>query len=286
MQKLKPILTLIFVNILFGTGFPMVKVVLGYMSVGQWIFVRGLLSCLLLFILQYIQMSFKHFSHLGWVALAALFGVVINQICFAEGIHRTLSAHAAMINAMAPLMTLLLASLFIGERMTSMKMVGIVFGFLGVAYLLRLDHFRDINPYFKGDLLIFANATAYSLYLITARKTAHKLPPLLYFTWMSFIGMIGLGFYSHWDFPLHAIWMAPLKIKTYMLYLVVVPTVLCYVLNLWALKQVEASKAALFIYFQPVVAAVLGFWMLGDVPDHRFYVSGFLICIGVFLGSL
>lgn len=288
MDKFKIIGSLILVNIFFGTGIPLLKSVLHYLPVSEWLYFRALAATLILFFLvcrSFRQMLKGVYNKIGWLILASFLGIMINQICFAEGIKKTVTAHAGIINATTPLITLLAGRLFLKERMNALKMLGVLLGFAGVGYLLGLDRLRDINPYLKGDLLITINAFSYSLFMVVSRKFVHAVQPITAFFWMSLFSVASLGWYADWEIPANSVLTSPSLIQWFIVYLIVVPTIVTYSLNLWSLKRVEASHAALYVYLQPLVATLLAFFMFGDIPSPRFYISSGLIFLGVLLGS-
>jgi len=288
MSLIKTALALATVNILFGTGYPFVKTVVQYIDPSSWVFVRVSLATFLLVALFHrrLNLGAGALKKVGWLLMASIFGIMINQVCFVEGLSRTSPAHASIINATIPLQTLFFGWIFLREKIYLSKIVGIVVGFVGVGILLRLDETGIVNPFLKGDILIFINAASYSLYLVIARYVLGSIGPMVALTWMSVIGAMGIGMYAGWDFPVTQIVSLSPKIWLFMLYLILVPTIVTYSLNLWALKRVEASHAALYVYFQPLVATILSYFMLGDIPDKRFYFSAVLIFVGILLGSL
>lgn len=291
MITLRVILVLALVNILFGIGYPFVKTIFRYLEPSAWVYIRVFLSTILLIIVIAFSRSgisryLFSLKKIGWLILASVLGIVINQLCFVEGLYRTIPAHASIINATIPLQTLLYARIFIGEKLTTMKLGGIAVSMAGVLYLLGFDKLGQFNPFLKGDGLVFINTIAYSLFLIIARKKLLDIPPTLALTVISFFGVFGLGYYAGWDIPVEKILHFPPKIWLFMAYIIIFSGVITYILNLWALKRVESSYAALFIYFQPLVAATLSYFMLGDVPGARFYISGVLIFAGILLGSV
>src|SRR3989338_4999707 len=118
MSKTKVILALACVNVLFGTGYPLIKNILVYLSPAQWVFVRVLCTAVILVLFTYRRMiatSLTPKDMLG-LAVAALLGIVINQICFVEGLARSIPAHSSVINATIPLQTLLISWCFRKER--------------------------------------------------------------------------------------------------------------------------------------------------------------------------
>lgn len=287
MSFIKTALALATVNILFGTGYPFVKTVVQYIDPSSWVFVRVSLATFLLVALFHrrLNLGAGALKKVGWLLLASIFGIMINQVCFVEGLSRTSPAHASIINATIPLQTLLFGRVLLREKIYVSKILGILIGFVGVGILLKLDETGMANPFLQGDILVFVNSTAYSLYLVIARKLLGDVGSIAALTWMSVFGAMGIGLYAGWDVPATQISQLSPKIWLFMLYLIIVPTIVTYSLNLWALKRVEASHAALYVYFQPLVATILSYFMLGDVPGVRFYVSSGFIFFGIFFGT-
>lgn len=280
---MQPILALILVNLFLGAGYPFIKEVVSYFQPAEWVFLR-LIACTVLLLLivrkQFVDQGIS-ILNLFWLVVASLFGVVANNIFLVEGLYRTTSSHAAMINATVPLQALLFGWFFIREKIDAQKIIGVVLGFGGIIYLLRIDQITML----QGDLLSLANSTAYALYLVVARKNLSGLKPMVAFTWLCLLGLIGTGFYADWNFNYPALFAAPKNIFWITLYLIVVPMVLCFPLNLWALKKIEASQAALYVYLQPMVASGLSYFMKGEIPDQRFLISAALILGGLVVGN-
>jgi len=278
---------LIAVNIFFGAGIPILKSVLGHLPPIGWVFLRALCTALILLAWHFRQISRPPIRTVVWLIVAAFLGVMINQVCFAEGLSRTISPHAGIINATIPLFTLLFGWLFLQEPVGPRKILGILLGLGGVLYLLRVDSLGSFNPFFIGDLYIWMNVIGYSLFLIVSRQFVMKMMnPGIALSYIAAIGCLGIGWYSGWNLPIQKALDAPLKIQMFMIYLIVFPSIISYALNLWALKRVESSEAALYIYIQPVIATILGYWMTGDVPDHRFWVSSLFVAAGILVSSL
>lgn len=286
MSKTKVILALACVNVLFGTGYPLIKNILLYLSPAQWVFVRVLSTAVILVLFTHRRLMATPLTpkDLLGLAVAALLGIVINQICFVEGLARSIPAHSSVINATIPLQTLLISWCFRKENVTRPKFLGVLCGLAGVFILLQLFN-HTFNPFLNGDLITLLNATSYSLFLVFAREALMGMHTLVALTWITLMSIIGMGIYAHWDFPVSQIIHFPPKIILFMVYMIAFQSIVTYSLNLWALKQVSASTAALFIYLQPVVATTASFYMMGDVPQGHFFVSAALIFLGILLGA-
>lgn len=288
MSSLGVLLLLALANLAFGAGYPFVKAIVIHIEPAQWIFMRAVFSTGLLAIYarRDLMDSALTLRDILWLAFASLFGVIINQICFVEGLKRSLPAHAAMINAAVPLLTLLFGAILLREALSWRKIAGIILGITGIIYLLGLGSLSRINPFFKGDLLNLANAASYSLYLVIARFALTHIKPAVALTWMTAFGIVGFGIYADWGFPLEKLPHLPVRVLGFMVYLIIVSSVIAYVIYLWALKRVEASQSALFCYLQPVSSGILAYLLLGDMPEERFYISAGLILAGILVGNL
>ncbi len=285
---LKIFITLIAVNLLFGAGYPLVKALFPYIRPDAWLLVRSTISGTVLLAIYWRQISFSsiNLNTLFWLILGAASGILINQILFVEGVHRTLPAHAALINATVPLQAMLLSWFFLNEKPTLMRLLGMAIGFVGIASLLKIDHWDHFNPLLMGDLLSLGNAFAYSLYLVIARGKLSAIPPGVALTLMTLLALPGFAWNAQWHFPIKELASLSPQLWLYVFYLCLITGALCYIVYLWALKRVEASQAAIYVYVQPLSATVLAFLMFGNQPDSRFYVSAGMILVGILLSSL
>jgi drug/metabolite transporter (DMT)-like permease len=69
-------------------------------------------------------------------------------------------------------------------------------------------------------------------------------------------------------------------------YNIIFATMIAYYLNSWTLTQVGPSVVAVFIYLQPVIAVVNGWYTLGEPIGIRTVVAMSLIFLGVGVGAL
>lgn len=220
---------------------------------------------------------------LARLALFSVFGVVVNQVCFIEGLARTTATHSSIINTLVPAGTLLFAVLFGREVLTGAKAASLGLALAGVLLVIRPEHASFSSRSFVGDLLTLVNALSYSFFLviskrILARNDALAATAVL----MSFgaVGVLAVG----WA-PLTAFHPASVHAVTWAwgLFIVLFPTAGAYFLIYWALARAESSLVALFVYLQPVVAAALSVSIRGEALTARTIAGAALIFAGVWL---
>jgi drug/metabolite transporter (DMT)-like permease len=66
-------------------------------------------------------------------------------------------------------------------------------------------------------------------------------------------------------------------------YIVAFPTVLAYLLNVFALARLSASTTAVYVYFQPLVTGIASWIVLGERPATALLVSAAALFTGLWL---
>ncbi|WAC00873.1 DMT family transporter [Lacinutrix neustonica] len=59
----------------------------------------------------------------------AVFGVAINMLLFIKGLEYTTPIHASVIMITVPIIVLVLSAIYLKERITTLKIIGVVLGF-------------------------------------------------------------------------------------------------------------------------------------------------------------
>ena len=194
---------------------------------------------------------------LAAIALFSIFGVVINQVCFVEGLSRTATPHSSIINTSIPVATLLIAILMRRESATPRKLAGIGLSLCGVLYLIGHSGAALGGGVMVGDLLTLANAVSYSFFLVISKPILSRHSSLAVTAELLLFGAIGISLLGASQLAGLEVRAVPASIWWVAAFVVVFCTVAAYILNAWALKRVESSLVALFIYLQPLVASTV-----------------------------
>jgi len=281
----KTVAALLTVQLFFAVHYLASKFVVETVPPRVWAFARVAAAALILLLLDRLRRRAGKVAprDMAKLALFALFGVVINQLCFTEGIHRTTPSHSALINTLIPVSTFFFALLFRTESISRRKGAGLAIAFAGVLVLLRVYDFSFDERWVRGDLLTLANACSFGLFLVISRNVVRRYPSLTMTAYMMAWGAVGIGAVGARDF-LRFDWGAvgP-ELYAIMVWIVLCATVATYLLNYYALARVESSTVALFIYLQPVLATLLSVGLGREALTPRFLVSAAFVFAGVFL---
>jgi drug/metabolite transporter (DMT)-like permease len=215
-----------------------------------------------------------------WLAFLC---VPLNQGIFLYGIKHTLAAHGALFYATTPIMVLCLSCLWLKERPTLLKILGVVLGFGGVLLVLFDKGIRLSGDTAKGDILLLAAVLTWALYTIQAKKLLDRYTPLEVTGYALTLGSLlflplGIPAALRQDYSLvtgNGVFS--------ILYLAIMTSVMAYLVWSWALSKLEASKVAIVSNLQPLIAALLAWLFLGETVTIRFFLGAAVVLVGVVL---
>ena len=220
--------------------------------------------------------------------ICAFFGMVLNMLAFFKGLSLSTPINSSVIITISPVLLLVLSAFILRERITWVKSLGIFLGLGGALVLILFGLKAQPNaPNIPlGNLLFIINATSYSVYLILVKPLVPKYSSI---TLMKFLFLfaflinlpIGISEFSevNWtNLPFEAIWK--------LAFVVICTTVMTYLLNIYALKQLSPSTIGAFIYLQPVIAVLFAVIVGADSLTALRIGAAALIFLGVYLSTI
>ncbi|WP_417871759.1 DMT family transporter [Winogradskyella sp.] len=219
--------------------------------------------------------------------VAAVFGVVVNMLFFFKGLEFTSPIHASAIMTITPVIILILSAYFLKEKVTAMKITGIVLALCGALVLtIYGKSAREGDNVPLGNLLIFLNAISYSIYIILIKKLTAKYHPFTFIKWLFLFGLIILIPFGYndvsivkWQNFTPGVWYS-------VIFVVIGATFGTYLLNPLALQKLRASTVGTFVYLQPVIAGLFALAVGADFIDAIKIGAMLLIFAGVYVVSM
>ncbi len=278
------ITALVAVQIFFGLHYIAAKYIMTVIPPLAWATIR--IVCASVLLMTFVLLTRprrlpRSRRDLASIALFAVFGVMINQVCFVEGLSRTATSHSAIINCGIPVATLLFAILLGRERATRARLTGIILSLSGALYLIVHSGALLGGSFVAGDLLTMVNATSYSFFLVISKPILARHSSLAVTAELLLFGAIGISIFGMPQVAAIDPSAVPVSIWWAGAFVVIFATVGAYILSTWALKRVDSSMVALFIYLQPVVASVLSVVLLKETLGSETFISAALIFAGV-----
>lgn len=217
------------------------------------------------------------------LTLCALTGVAVNQLMFYKGISLTSAVNGSIIMTLTPVLVLIWAYFLLKEKITKLKIVGILIGMIGAMIIFYQPASIMTTGNWKGDLLILVNATSYACYLVIVKPLMKKYRPMTVVTWIFTIAIafiLPIGFNEATSVEIYQL---PVKVLLSMGYAIVIVTVVVYYLNAWTLVRVNSSVVGAFIYLQPVFATMTAILFFGEVFLVKHLIAAAFVFIGVWL---
>ena len=284
-QRFKPHLALITVQILFGIWPIFGKIVLRSMSSTSLVALRLAGAAVLFAVLQrrltpLLRMPLKDIVLL---TACSLLGIVGNQFLFVKGLSLTTVINVEILSTTIPVYALATSILLGYERGSRKTLLGVLLSAAGVLFLVNPLNANLSGSTTLGNVLILTNSFLYALYLVISKSLIERYGALNVVTWIFLVGSlitIPVGIYSLQREDLAAIstttWVA-------VAFIIIFPTVVAYYLNAWALTRVPPSLVAIYIYLQPLIAFGFAPLLLGESWSWRTIVAAIMIFGGVAL---
>lgn len=135
-----------------------------------------------------------------------------------------------------------------------------------------------------GALLVFFAAVSASLYSVLQKKHIARYPPLAFTTYVVWAGTLPFLVFIPELFS--ALRAAPPQVLAAVAYLGAFPGGLAYVLWVYGLSRTSASRLSSFLYLNPVLAILIAWIWLGEMPSWLTLVGGAIALVGVALANL
>lgn len=225
----------------------------------------------------------KDIIRLVFCGLSAL---AINQMLFMKGVSYTYPIHASLLLLITPILITFIAAYFLKEKVTFLKIIGLMLGVSGACILILSGHNTGKgNNFLLGDLLVILSTFAYTIYFILVKPLLQKYPFMDVMRWTFTFGFLMILPVGWKEFSLINLNNFHLSEYT-LLFLIVVPgTFLAYVFNVYGIKTLSASTAGTYIYSQPVFAVIISTIFLSERLELYKIIAGLLIFCGVYLAN-
>ncbi|WP_108867893.1 DMT family transporter [Aquimarina aquimarini] len=288
-NQAKAHLALLSVNIIYGANYLIAKGLMpNKIEASALVFLRIGGAGLLFFLLKLFIKERVEKKDIGLLALCGFLGVGINQFFSMNGLSLASPVDAAIIVTAMPIFTVIISYFLLKEPLTIQRILGISIGGSGAILLIFLGNSGMGTGSLLGNIYIFINALAFSFYLVLVKPLMSKYKPVTVIIWTFLFGFIII-------FPfciqkLITSDFAPFTSFNWasLFYVILGPTFLAYLLNMFALQYVKPTVSSSYIYVQPAVAMILVTIISYLVADSQYKgditIPKLLCCIFIFGG--
>ena len=223
------------------------------------------------------------------MVLLGAVGIFGYMSLYAISLSYTTPVNFAIFNAMQPLWVVVASAVIYSESINSRKLLGLVVGFVGAMLCILSEPVGGVarNALLGNVLAIFASII-YAIYLVlSARMVGHLASvTILRYTFSSgALVAIVVAMIFGFDAPIFAGGFKPAPFLM-LLFVLLFPTVLSYLLIPVGLKYLRSTVVALYGYVTLVVATVVSYFTGMDKFDPVILLSLLLIAISIYWVSI
>jgi len=207
-------------------------------------------------------------------------------LLFIKGLSLTFSIHASLLMLTTPILITFIAAWLLREKLTRNKIIGLLVGVIGASILvLSRGNSGEGQDVLLGDIMVILNAISYTFYFILVRPLMKDYHPVMVIRVVFSIGLL-LMLPVCWNEFSQIPWGSYTWMDWCILGLIVIGgTFLAYLFNVYGIKQVGASVAGSYIYAQPVFAAAIAMFVLGEELTIQKILAAMCIFAGVYLAN-
>lgn len=278
-------LTMVLVVVIWGANFSISKIALQQIPplafAGARFLIAGALLWTVLRVVERPQTIPPRI--LRRLVLLGLIGNSIYQIGFTLGLSSTTAANASLIISTTPAMVAAAGAMLGIERLRRIGVLGIALAIGGVILILSARGLQFSSAGSLGDLLMLGCAISWTAYTLGVRSLGGGLSPLTITTWTTITGTPGLlllglpaWLRTDWAAVSPGAWGG-------LAYSAVLGVVVAYLLWNNSVRVAGSNRTAIYGCAIPLVATLLAWPFLGEVPTWIQGVGAILIITGVLL---
>lgn len=269
-------LALVFCTLIWGATFPATKIALEQVPPLTFLFLRFALGTVLVFscflVARDLLRATRPVLHMSLVATMFLFGGYAAQTV---GLQHTTASNSAFITALY----VVLVPLFL-RRLDRRTWLSAVLALVGLWYLV--DPAVTIN---QGDLWTLACAAGFAAHIACLESFSRRADPPSLLAWQMLFVTIILGPAMVLESPEMSQLAPTMELGAALIICGVLATG-ALALQIWAQRIVPAQRVALIFIMEPVCAAWMAWYVLGERLGARGWLGSVLILAAVFLGSV
>ena len=199
----------------------------------------------------------------------------------------TTVTNMGIIYTSSPIFIILISSIFFGEKINFIQMIGLILCLMGVFAIIIKGNFNLlINLKFTiGDLWMLAAAIGWALYSIYLFYLKTKLPIFQRFILVAFFGAVSLfPFYVIEEYMFQRTTFSS-EFFSWVTFAAISPGIIAFTLYTMAQKKLGASLTGFTLYVFTVYAAIYGLLLFDEKFEIYHYIGTILVFFGVYLAK-
>ena len=269
------------ITVIWGTTFPLTKIILAEIPTFTYTTIRYSIAFLLMLII------FGRSIITSWQALwksGLIIGIALGlgYLTQTVGLGITSASKAGFFTSLAVILVPVIEALWYKKRPTTKSAISVSLAFVGLILLSGL--LGDATSFNIGDALVILCAISFAFHLILFDRlppSSHR--PTIVAQQFLVTALISLVLcFSGEQFPKGA--PSP-QTWAIVVFMALMATVVAFLVMAWAQRELSAGDVALILLLEPVFAAIFSWMWLGETLGVTGGIGAFLILVSLWLSS-
>ncbi len=291
-KRLTAYLLLILTAAIWGIAAPVIKVTVAILPPFSFLFWRFLLTSLIFlpFFLWRVKKEKETLTSLLPLIPLGFLGVPATLVFVFLGFERTSAMDGVVIAALAPIFIVIGGVLFLQEKVGRLERIGLILAIAGTITIVAqpiLENGFLASQNLTGNILILISDFIWTAYVILSKEEFKRHSPFIITAVSFFVGLVTILPLTLLEQQVNIFNFQSLIIESGafwgLLYMILLSSVVAYFTFQWGLSLIEASEATLFAYLQPIFAAPVALFWLGEKISFPFLLGAAIITLGVLL---
>ncbi|MEE0966539.1 MAG: DMT family transporter [Bacilli bacterium] len=273
---------LIIASLFWGLNVIIMKLLLEHIPFLLLASLRVLLSFVCLFIYIRVKDISLERVPLKKVIVIALFGIYLNFLFTFYGMQNVKGVDNALINALSPMVTLLISFLFLHQKMHKKEMIGVIMSILAFLLSIRFQIFSlKLGFYF-----MLLGMLCYMVSHIVFQKW-HIHNSISYTYYQLMIGFIMLFIHTFIIGQLDTSSFDNISMFYWLLFIVISGIGFAYIQIIYmrATEEIGALKTSFFLSFNPIITYIASIFVLDEEIDYIHIISFVFLIISIIIAN-
>ena len=277
---------LFFLGVVWGSSFILMKLGLRGVNSVQMGSLRILFAAVFLIIIGHKHLSKIPLHKWKYIAITSLFGTFLPVYLFAIALSKIDSSVSSILNSLTPLMTLIMGMLFFKVDTQRRQIFGVLIGFIGCVLLVLFGDGNNTTENYYYAFLILLASLFYGINVNLIKKYLSDLKPLTIstgnFAIMTIPALIVLFFSGFFEIADQT------TVHNSLIYIAILGVIGTGLSNILFFKLIQLSSpvfASSVTYIIPVVAIILGYFVMDETLNSIQGLGAFIVLIGVYFSS-
>lgn len=297
-SKYFPIMTLFLVNFIWGLDFIAIDYVVGYISPAMLTFLRLTLSACIMLIIVFAREKGLRIKKEDWprTILCGALGMAFFFTIEGMGVRETSGSLASLIMATVPVFGIIFDRLVYKNKITPVKLAGILASIAGVAMVVAGGEGGGIHGNIKGVLCMFIAAIVWTWFIVYVKPLYDKYSITTILTGlfvsgapMAFLAVLAGGRNEAGGFSPLADFQDP-QFTPVVIGVIIATTLFCILLGemlyIYSIGKLSVTMVSVFENVLPLTTVIFSFIIFGEMLTAVQLLGGAVILVSVTVLSM